>query len=232
VRSARSVAAFIQANTRLVAPPLLPEIRLHLGDEPIALWERTEQEAGHPELPAPFWAFPWAGGVALARYLLDHPGQVRGRSVLDVAAGSGLVAIAAAKAGATAVTANEIDPLAVAAIALNAAANGVTVSIAPSDLLDGDGGGAGLVLVGDACYERLLAERITSFLARARAAGAAVLLGDPGRAYLPREGLTAIARYTVPAWPGLEDAAVKRTTIWRPCDQAGPLTSAAGRATG
>jgi predicted nicotinamide N-methyase len=232
VPSALSVAAFIQANTRLVAPPLLPEIRLHLADEPIGLWERTEQEAGRPELPAPFWAFPWAGGVALARYVLDHPGLVRGRSVLDVAAGSGLVAIAAAKAGAAAVTANEVDPLAVAAIALNAAANAVTLSITPFDLLDGDAGGAGLVLVGDACYERLLAGRITSFLARARAAGAAVLLGDPGRAYLPRAGLAAVARYAVPAWPGLEGAAVQRTTIWRPAGQDCALTSGAGRTVG
>jgi predicted nicotinamide N-methyase len=216
VRTARSVTAFIRANTRLAAPPLLPEIRLHLADEPIGLWERTEQESGGPELSAPFWAFPWAGGVALARYVLDHPGQVAGRSVLDVAAGSGLVAIAAAKAGAAAVTANEIDPLAVAAIALNAAANDVALSVAPGDLLDGDGGGADLVLVGDACYERQLAGRVTAFLARARSAGAQGLLGDPGRAYLPRAGFAAVASYDVPAWPGLEDAQVKPTTIWRP----------------
>ena len=216
VRTAPSVTAFIRANTRLMAPPLLPEIRLHLADEPIGLWERTEQESGCPELSAPFWAFPWAGGVALARYVLDHPDQVAGRSVIDVAAGSGLVAIAAAKAGAAAVTANEIDPLAVAAIALNAAANDVALSIAPGDLLDGDGGGADVVLAGDACYERLLARRISAFLARARSAGAWVLLGDPGRAYLPRGGFAAVATYAVPAWPGLEDAQIKPTTIWRP----------------
>jgi predicted nicotinamide N-methyase len=215
-RTAPSVTAFIQANTRLVAPPLLPEIRLHLADEPIGLWERTERESGGPELSLPFWAFPWAGGVALARYLLDHPGLVAGRSVLDVAAGSGLVAIAAAKAGAAAVTANEIDPLAVAAIALNAAANDVAVSVAPGDLLDGDGGGADVVLTGDVCYERLLAGRVAAFLARARSAGSWVLLGDPGRAYLPSAGFAAVASYDVPAWAGLEDTQVKRTTIWRP----------------
>jgi predicted nicotinamide N-methyase len=212
---------FILANTRLAAPPLLPEIRLHLAAEPIGLWELAEREAGGPSLPVPFWGFPWAGGIALARYLLDHPDQVSGRSVLDVAAGSGLVAIAAARAGAAAVTANEIDPLAVAAIAMNAAANGVTLGVVPADLLDGDGGGADLVLVGDACYERQLARRILAFLARATSAGARVLIGDPGRSYLPQADLVALGGYDVPAWPGLEDEPVKHTMIWRPAGPAG-----------
>jgi predicted nicotinamide N-methyase len=216
VALAPDLAAFIRANTRLTAPPLLPELRLYLADEPFGLWERVEAQAGQPELPVPFWAFPWAGGIALARYLLDHPEEVAGRTVLDLAAGSGLVAIAAARAGAAAVTASEIDPLALAVIALNAAANGVTLAVAPGDLLGGGARGADLVVAGDACYEKLLAQRVLSFLGRAQAGGARGLVGDPGRAFLPRAGLEAIARYDVPAWPGLEDARIKPTTVWRP----------------
>ena len=211
-----AAAAFVRSCTRLRPPPLLPEIALHLADEPYALWERTEAAAGRSPLPVPFWAFPWAGGTALARFLLDHPDRAAGQIVLDLASGSGLVAIAAARAGAAAVTANEIDPLALAAITLNAGANGVTLGLAPGDLLDGGCGPATLVLAGDACYERSLAARLAGFLARARAAGAGVLLGDPGRAYLPRHGLEPVASYQVPAWPGLEDAGVKTATVWQP----------------
>jgi predicted nicotinamide N-methyase len=226
---AAGLTQFIRAQTALAQPPLVPEVRLYLShDEPTALWERTERETGRPDLPPPFWAYPWAGGIGLARYLLDHRDQVAGRVVLDLAAGSGLVAIAAALAGAAHVTANDIDPMALAAITLNSAACRVPVRVLGADLLAGEpatadllAGPAGgpvpdLVVVGDACYERRLAHRMLAFLARARTAGARTLLGDPGRAYLPGAdaGLEALARYEVPAWPGLEDTEVKQATVW------------------
>src|SRR6202035_4557189 len=162
-----------------------------------------------------FWAFPWAGGQALARYLLDHPTCAAGRAVLDLAAGSGLVAIAAAKAGAAAVTASETDPLAFTAIELNCAANGVTLEATVGDVLDGGASGTDLVLAGDAFYERPMAERLLPYLERARASGAVVLVGDPGRAYLPRDRFEAVASYDVPVSRVMEDADVKRTTAWR-----------------
>jgi len=166
------------------------------------------------DLPPPFWAYPWAGGIALARYLLDHRDEVAGRAVLDLGSGSGLVAIAAARAGAAAVTASDIDPMAVTAIGLNAAANDAAIIVATADLLAGaEFGHPDLVLVGDAFYERRMAHRVLSFLDRARAAGARVLIGDPGRTYLPPD-LRALASYPVPAWAGLEDTEVKQTTVW------------------
>lgn len=197
--------------------PLVPEIRLHQAREPIALWEQTEAAAGRAGLDPPFWAFAWAGGQALARYLLDHPEVAAGQRVIDVAAGSGLVAIAAARAGAAEVTAYDIDPLAAAAIRVNAAANGVTVRAARADILDDAGfpaAGTGLVLVADAFYQRELATRMLGFLARSRRRGAAVLAGDFGRAYLPRARLRALAAYDVPCPRELEDSDIKRTTIW------------------
>ncbi len=219
-RSAAATAAFIRANTTLGRPPLLPEIRIYLARDAIELWERTEQQAAgpdaaKPELPPPFWAFPWAGGQALARYLLDHPGQVRGRTVLDFAAGSGLVAIAAARAGAAAVRAAETDPLAIAAIELNARVNRVQVDAAPADLLGGPAPEVDLLLAGDVFYERTFAARLLPWLARVRAAGVQVLVGDPGRAYLPRDLGTEVGAYQVPVPRALEDADVKRSTVWQ-----------------
>jgi predicted nicotinamide N-methyase len=224
---ALTAAEFIRARTQLAAPPLIPEIVLRLSrDEPTGLWEQTERETGRDDLPPPFWAYPWAGGIGLARYLLDHRDQVAGRVVLDLASGSGLVAIAAALAGAARVAASDIDPMAAAAIGLNAAANSVRVTVAAGDLLAdasaADAALAGeagqppvdLVLVGDACYERRMAHRMLAFLDRARAAGARALVGDPGRAYLPDSGLRAVASYAVPVWAGLEDQDVKQTTVW------------------
>jgi predicted nicotinamide N-methyase len=208
-------AAFIRSSTRFAAPPLVPEITLHLARDVFELWEKTEQNASHAELPPPFWAFPWAGGQALARYLLDHPEYAAGRAVLDLAAGSGLVAIAAAKAGAAAVTASETDPLALTAIELNCAANGVTLAATVGDVLDGNASGTDLVLAGDAFYERPMAARLLPYLERAGASGAVVLVGDPGRAYLPRDHFEAVASYDVPVSKVMEDADVKRTTVWR-----------------
>jgi predicted nicotinamide N-methyase len=197
--------------------PLVPEIRLYQASEPVELWQRTEQATGRPGLDPPFWAFAWAGGRALARYLLDHPEAVRGRRAIDVASGSGLVAIAAAKAGAAAVTAYDIDPLAAAAIAVNAEANGVTVPAVCADVLNTDSlqaPAADLVLVADAFYEKDLAGQVLRFAERNVARGAAVLVGDFGRTYLPRARLTALASYDVRGLLAMEGIDTKRTTVW------------------
>jgi predicted nicotinamide N-methyase len=213
----QSVLEIIRAGTRLRPVPLVPEIRLHLASDPIGLWQRTELAAGRTGLDPPFWAFAWAGGQALARYLLDHPEAVRGRRVIDIASGSGLVAIAAARAGAAAVTAYDIDPLAVAAIRINAGANGAAVLAVQADVLGQDGlpaPGADLVLAADAFYQRDLARKVMRFLERAHSPGTAVLVGDFGRAYLPRDRLTPLAAYDVPGQRVLEDTDIKHTTIW------------------
>ncbi|MFJ6217342.1 class I SAM-dependent methyltransferase [Streptomyces sp. NPDC092296] len=207
-------AEFVRAHTRLAPAPYVPEVRLHQADEAIGLWERTEQYGG-VRMPPPFWAFAWAGGQALARHVLDRPQTVAGRTVLDLASGSGLVAVAAALAGAAAVTASDIDGFAAAATELNAAANGVAVASRLGDLLDGDGAGAEVVLAGDVFYERPMAERVLPFLERARDRGALVLVGDPGRAYLPRDRFEALSVHDVPVVADLEDRAVKATTVWR-----------------
>ena len=204
----------VRANTRLRSVALVPEIRVYQASEPIGVWQRTERAAGRTGLDPPFWAFAWAGGQALARYLLDHPETVKDRHVIDVASGSGLVAIAAARAGAAAVTGYDIDPLAIAAITLNAAANGVTVLAVQADVLDTGDLGPDVLLVADAFYERELARRVTRFAERGQARGADVLIGDFGRAYLPRDRLTPLAAYDVPGLSALEDNDVKRTTIW------------------
>jgi predicted nicotinamide N-methyase len=205
---------FIRAETRLQPVPYAPEIRLHVADEATALWQKTEEELGAIGLPPPFWAFAWAGGQALARYVLDHPETVRGRRVLDFASGSGLVAIAAMKAGARVVEACDIDPFAIAAIGLNAEANGVAVEALDVNLVGRDAGWD-TVLAGDICYERDLAERVVAWLADLDHRGATVLIGDPGRSYLPRERLEALATYEVPVTRTLEDAEVKRSSVWR-----------------
>ena len=205
----------IAAGTRLGPVPLVPEIRLHLAGDPISLWQRTEEDSGRTGLDPPFWAFAWAAGQALARYLLDHAEVVRSRDVIDIASGSGLVAIAAAMAGAAAVTAYDIDPLATAAIEVNAAVNAVTVRAVCADVLDDlPPPGTGLVLVADAFYQRDLATRVMRFASRAQARGAAVLAADFGRAYLPRDRLTPFAAYDVPGQRVTEDTDVKHTTIW------------------
>lgn len=215
----RARPEMIRAGTELRSVPLVPDIRLHLAGDPVSLWQRTELTSGRDGLDPPFWAFAWAGGLALARYLLDHPETVGGRHAIDIASGSGLVAIAAAKAGAAAVTAYDIDPLAIAAIAVNAEANGVAVRAACADVLDEDGPpfpGTDLVLVADAFYERDLAGGVMRFLDRGHARGVAVLVGDFGRAYLPRDRLTPLTAYDVPGLRALEGSDIKRTTVWAP----------------
>ncbi len=208
--------AFILAETRLRPVPHAPEIALHVADEATALWQKTEEELGEMGLPPPFWAFAWAGGQALARYVLDHPESVAGRRVLDFASGSGLVAIAAARAGAAEVEAAEIDAFAGEAILLNAAANDVSGRIAVTlrDIV-GEDGGWDTVLAGDICYERSVAEAVTAWLKALAARGATVLIGDPGRTYLPRGDLEEVATYHVPTTRELEDLEIKRSSVWR-----------------
>ena len=213
-RNPKDKTAFILANTALMAPPHVPEISLHLADEAHGLWHRTEEELEAIGLPPPFWAFAWAGGQGLARYVLDHPEIVRGRSVLDFATGSGLVAIAAAKAGAAHITAADIDPFCEAAAALNAAANGVSVLFSGNDLIGHDAGWD-VVLAGDVFYDRAFTDRLLLRFVALTARGAILLVGDPGRSYLPKERLSELAVYQVPVTRALEDAEVKRTTVWR-----------------
>ena len=210
-------AEVIRDSTRLRPVPLVPEIQLYQASEPMSVWQQTEQATGRIGLDPPFWAFAWAGGQALARYLLDHPEAATGRHTIDVASGSGLVAIAAVLAGAAAVTAYDIDPLAAAAIAVNAEANGVTVPAVCADVLSDEdlpAPGTDLVLVADAFYEQDLAGQVLEFLDRSRARGAAVLAGDFGRRYLPYARLVPLASYDVPGLAALEDRDVKRTTVW------------------
>lgn len=208
-------AAFIRANTRLLPVPHAPEIRLYVADEATDLWQKTEDELGELGLSPPYWAFAWAGGQALARYILDRPDLVRGRSVLDFASGSGLSAIAAARSGASRVIANDIDDFSAAAIALNAAENGVVLELDITDLIGRDDGWD-VVLAGDVCYEREMAALVGAWLDRLAARGAVVLMGDPGRSYLAKEGLEKLAEYAVPTTRALEDTEVRRTAVWRP----------------
>lgn len=208
-------AAFIRANTRLRPVPLVPEIVLHVADEAVPLWQSTEEQLNETGLPPPFWAFAWAGGQALARYVLDNASLVHGRSVLDLAAGSGLVGIAAAKAGASTVTAADIDGFARVATELNAAANGIALAQHADDLLTTETSETwDVVLAGDIFYEQDTAARAFAFLRRAAAGGATILIGDPGRSYLPADKLARLAEYHVPVTRELEDAEIKRTAVW------------------
>jgi predicted nicotinamide N-methyase len=212
---AAAAESFVRSACALGPVPAVPEIRLYLAADAIGLWQRTEDDRGAGQ-PPPFWAFAWPGGQALARYVLDHAALVAGRTVLDVGSGSGLVAIAAALAGAAGVRASEIDPFAAAAIRLNAEANGVPPPGRAGDVLDGDGAGAAVVLAGDVWYSRPLAERVLGFIERARARGATVLTGDIGRAFLPRERFRELDARDVPVLADLEDASVKRAMVWTP----------------
>jgi predicted nicotinamide N-methyase len=206
--------AFILDNTRLQAVQHAPEISLWLADEVTPIWRLTEEELGEMGLPPPFWAFAWAGGQALARWLLDNPHEVAGKRVVDFAAGSGLVGVAAMKAGAASVLCADIDPFCGAAVALNAEANGVLLGFADANLLDAPPPEVDLILAGDVCYERPMTERVLAWLGEARANGTRVLIGDPHRTYFPREGLKFLAEYRVPTTRELEDQEIKRTSVW------------------
>ncbi len=208
-------AAFVRANTRLLTPPLVPEIKLHLAEESVPIWLKSEEELGEINVPPPYWAFAWAGGQALARYLLDHPDCCRGKDVIDLGAGSGLTAIAAAMTGARHVLAADIDNFALAACGLNAAANGVAFDVTNADLLASPPPVACVVLVGDLFYERSLADRVLAFIAASRAGGAAVYIGDPQRNYFPRDRFVLLSSYEVPVTRDLEDAEIKKTAVWQ-----------------
>lgn len=213
MKDAAEKTRFILANTALGPVPHVPEIRLHVAHEAMDIWQKTEDELAGIGLPPPFWAFAWAGGQALARYLLDHPEVVREKRVLDFASGSGLVAIAAMKAGAAGVIGAEIDAFAGAAIGLNAAANGVEIGVRIADIVGRDEGWD-VVLAGDVCYEQGMAARVIGWLEALQARGATVLIGDPGRSYLPKARLEALATYMVPVVGALEDNEIKKTSVW------------------
>jgi len=206
--------AFIAAHTRLLPVPYAPEISLYLADEVTPLWLKTEDELGRMGLPPPFWAFAWAGGQALARYILDNPATVAGKRVLDFASGSGLVGIAAARAGAASVLCADIDDFAKTAMTLNAAANDVVLDIAPDDMLGLFEPAVDVVLAGDIFYDRDIAARVLDWLKGWQARGAAVMVGDPGRTYLPKDDLGLLATYQVPVSRDLEDLEIKKSSVW------------------
>jgi predicted nicotinamide N-methyase len=213
--SQESAEAFITANTRALAPPLVAEILLHLAEESLPIWQKSEDELGEVNVPPPYWAFAWAGGQALARYMLDNPRLLAGKRVLDLGSGSGLTAIAAMKAGASSVLACDIDRVALAAIHLNAALNGVEVATTADDLLTKPPERYDVVLVGDLFYERALADLVSRYIDVSAAQGALVLIGDPQRNYFPKGRFAAAAEYHVPVTRELEDAEIKRTAVWR-----------------
>lgn len=208
-------ATFVLTNTKILAPPLVPEIQLHLAEESLPIWMKAEEELGTTGLPPPYWAFAWAGGQALSRYCLDTPTFLAGRLVLDLAAGCGIVGIAAMKAGAVRAVCNDIDDFAGAAIELNATLNRVSVTIQLADLLSGPPAQADVILVGDVFYEKPLADRALRWLRACRAAGSAVLTGDPKRSYFPRDAFDHVADYRVPVSRELEDVDIKHTSVWR-----------------
>jgi predicted nicotinamide N-methyase len=209
-----AIERFIKSNTQLMAPPLVPEVLLHLAAESLPIWQQTEEQLGEINVPPPFWAFAWAGGQALARHILDSTNAFSGRTVIDVGTGSGLAAIAAAKAGAAAVSAFDIDVLSTVAAQLNAEANAVLVEASTADVLGGGDGVSEIVLIGDLFYERELAERALAWAERRKAQGALVLVGDPGRSYFPAGAFERVADYRVPVTRELEDAEIKSTAVW------------------
>ncbi len=208
-------AAFIQSNTKLLSPALVPEIKLYLAEESLPIWLKTEEELGQMNLPPPYWAFAWAGGQALARYLLDNPATVAGRTVVDIGCGSGLTAIAPMLVGAASALAADIDLLALAATTLNAGVNGVAVAVTSANLLAHAPRAFDITLIGDLFYERPLATSVLAYIEAAAAGGSLVLIGDPQRTYFPRGRFAQVAEYSVPVTRELEDNDIKRTAVWR-----------------
>jgi predicted nicotinamide N-methyase len=209
------IAAFVRTQTAIASPPLVPEIRLHLATQITPLWEATEATLAAANVPPPYWAFAWPGGQALTRYVLDNPDAVRGRRVLDFAAGCGLGAIAAAKCGAAHVLASDIDAIALEVMALNAGLNGVAFETTRADLSRETETPWDVVIAGDVCYERPMAEAILPWLRGLARKSIVVLMADPGRAYLPASGLEEIARYDVPTSLELEDRTLRTTRVLR-----------------
>jgi predicted nicotinamide N-methyase len=225
---ASSTRSFVVRHTRLRSVPGLESVRLHLADDALTLWHAVQVETGDPDTPLPYWAFAWGGGLAIGRYLAEHPEAVADRRVADFAAGSGLCAIAAMQAGAASVAAIDVDPFAVAAIGLNARANGVRVTAVRRDLLDGEPPDADVLLAGDCWYEASLAERVLPWLERARERGIDVIVGDPGRRYLPLDDLVELARYEVRTTTDLEDMDRKEANVYR-MREPGPPGTRSGR---
>lgn len=205
--------AFIRANTRAVSVPGLP-IRLYTADELTPIWEATEKDLAEANVAPPFWAFPWAGGQALARYVINNPDTVRGKLVLDLASGSGLVAVAAALAGAAQVVANDIDPMCEAAVALNAELNGVSIDYLGGNLLEGEPPDYDVILAADVFYEQTPARLFRAMLERAHANGSLILAGDPGRTYFPRNAFRQVAEYAVETTTEIENNPVKSARVW------------------
>ena len=206
---------FILAHTAVTAPPACPELRLHLATEITPMWQATETYLDRHNVPPPYWAFPWVGGQALARHILDNPELVRGLSVLDFASGSGLVGIAAKLAGAAKVLATDIDGVALAAIQLNARENDVEVTASDEDVLDREDCPWDLIVAGDVCYEKPMAEKVFAWLRRCSADGAKALMADPGRAYLPKTGLMRLATMTVGCSLELEDKTSREVSVYQ-----------------
>jgi predicted nicotinamide N-methyase len=208
--------AFIRDNTKIIAPPLVPEIVLHLAEESLPIWRRTEEELGAMNVPPPYWAFAWAGGQAVSRYILDNPALVAGKRVLDLGAGSGLAAIAAAKARAAEVIAADIDAVSLGATLLNAASNNVMIATTAQDLLATPPTEPfDVVIVGDLFYERALADSVMTFIDGALKQGALILIGDPQRSYFPRGRFEKLTEYRVPVTRELEDSEIKLTAVWK-----------------
>ena len=210
-----SKSDFIRQNTSVMTPPLVPEVKLYLAHEAVPLWQKTEEELGEMGLPPPFWAFAWAGGQALARYILDHSHTIKSLKILDLATGSGLVAIAASQAGAANIIAADIDEFATTAAQMNADLNQVSLDIRFEDLLVQEPPFVDVILVGDLFYEKFLAARCLAWLRQGQEKGSQILIGDPGRSYLPREQLEKLAEYNVPVTRDLEDAEIKRAAVWQ-----------------
>ncbi|UDF05383.1 methyltransferase [Asticcacaulis sp. AND118] len=206
--------AFVRAHTQPLPVPSLPDLHLYQAAEVTSLWQMTEAELAQNGLAPPFWAFPWAGGQALSLWLRQHPETVAGKRVFDLACGSGLVGIVAAKLDAAQVTANDIDPFAAAAVALNAALNGVSIAYNGEDRLSGEPPAVDVILAGDICYERTMTEAMLTFLRKARAQGVAVYVGDPHRSYFPAEGLARLATFDIHTDTQIEDRAVKPASVW------------------
>lgn len=226
--SPATLRAFVRNHTRLEPLPDVPGVRLHVADDVMSVMSLAGEVLGQADPPLPFWAFPWAGGLAVSRYLQDHPDEVSGRHVVDVASGSGLCAIVALKLGAASAQAVDIDPLAEAAVALNARANGVRIGFSRHDILGEEPPVCDVILAGDVCYEEIMAERMVGWLRRAAERGTHVLVGDPGRAYLP-SGMTCLATYRVSTSRELENTEVKPSAVYTFSDAAEPVVRSSGR---
>jgi predicted nicotinamide N-methyase len=209
--------SFIRTNTALGAPAMVPEFRLWLASECVPIWQATEDWLERQNVDPPYWAFCWPGGQAIARYLLDHPLEIRGKRVADFAAGSGIASLAAARSGAASVLANDIDALSLVAVQLNAAANRLALELSNDDWLAGPEGEptADVVIAGDVCYEQHMSARALAWLRAHARRGRLVLLGDPGRNYFDAQGLEERARYTIPTSLQLENRGMRETVVWR-----------------